>query len=141
MTADKKTEAEVMSVWNKFNEAYARRDMTGLLALFLPDTVVIGTGADERRIGQDEIKMQVERDWSQSEAASFRWEWRSISRAGSVAWLAAEGDARIKVDGQEMSLPLRATAVLEQRAARWLLAQAHFSFPAAEQAEGESWPA
>jgi ketosteroid isomerase-like protein len=54
-----------------------------------------------------------------------------------VAWLAAEGMGQAQAGGQEMSFPLRMTAVLEQRGDKWLLTQAHVSVPAAAQAEGE----
>jgi hypothetical protein len=60
MKANGKTEAAVMEVVNQFNEAYARRDIDGLLALVAPDSdlVVLGTGADERRVGPAELKLQ-----------------------------------------------------------------------------------
>lgn len=142
MKADQKTETAVMAVLNKFNEAYSRRDIDGLLALFAPDPdlIVIGTGADERRIGLSELKLQAERDWSQSESLSFELGWRSVSAAGSVAWLAVEAVGWGRVDGQEISFPLRLTAVLEKRGDKWLCVQMHFSTPAAGQAEGESIP-
>jgi len=44
-----------------------------------------------------------------------------------------------RVEGQELTLTGRFTAVLEQRGDRWLLVQTHFSLPAAEQAEGRSF--
>jgi hypothetical protein len=40
-----------------------------------------------------------------------------------------------------VTLPARITFVLEKRGEEWLIVQAHFSFPAAGQAEGESFPA
>jgi ketosteroid isomerase-like protein len=142
MKANGKTEAAVMEVVNQFNEAYARRDIDGLLALVAPDSdlVVLGTGADERRVGPAELKFQAERDWSQSEALAFELGWNSVSAAGSVAWLAAEATGRGKVGGQEISFPLRLSAVLEQRQDKWLFVQMHLSTPAAGQDEGESIP-
>lgn len=142
MKANGKTEAAVMQVVDQFNEAYARRDIDTLLALIAPDSdvVLLGTGADERRVGQAEFKFQAERDWSQTDALAFELGWNSISAAGSVAWLAAEATGRGRVNGQEMSFPLRMSAVLEQRKDKWLFVQMHVSAPAAGQAEGESIP-
>ena len=142
MKANGKTEAAVMEVVDQFNEAYARRDMDTLLALIAPDSdvVLLGTGADERRVGPAEFKFQAERDWSQTDALAFELGWNSISAAGSVAWLAAEATGRGRVNGQEMSFPLRMTVVLEQRNDKWLFVQMHVSAPAAGQAEGESIP-
>jgi ketosteroid isomerase-like protein len=142
MKADAKTETAVMAVVDKFNETYARRDIDGLLALFAPDSdlVLFGTGADEKRVGLAELKFQAERDWAQTDSISFELGWHSVSAAGSVAWLAAEGMGQAKFDGQEMSFPFRFTAVLEQRGNKWLFTQGHLSVPAPGQAEGDSIP-
>ena len=143
MKADAKTEAAVISMLNKFNEAYKKRDLNGLVSLCAPDPdmVLIGTGADERRVGLEELKVQAKRDWSQSEAASFEFGWTLVSAAGSVAWVASEGSVLARVGGQEARLPVRLTAVLEQRDDKWLFAQMHVSFAAAGHTEGESFPA
>ncbi|MFC1904453.1 nuclear transport factor 2 family protein [Chloroflexota bacterium] len=143
MKADAKTEAEVMAVMNRYNEAYAKQDVDGIMALFAPDPdmVVIGTGEDEKRIGPAELRTQLERDFAQSEAISIEFIWHSVSRADSVALVAADCVAQAKMtDGQEMSLPLRATFVLEQREGRWLIIHAHASQAAAGQSEGQSFP-
>ncbi len=142
MKADSETQAAVRAVMDRFADAYARRDMDKLLALLAPDPDVTfyGTGADEKRLGRSEFKAQAERDWSQTEAAAFAYEWTSISAAGPVAWAAADMTFGVKGGGQDMTLPARCTMVLEKRAGEWLIAQLHVSFPAAEQAEGQSFP-
>jgi uncharacterized protein (TIGR02246 family) len=140
MKADAKTEAAVKAVLNKMAEGYARRDIETLAAIFAPDpdNIMFGTQADEKRIGPAEIKAQAERDWSQTEAGSIEFEWASISAANGVAWVAADITFKVKVEGQEMALPGRLTAVLEQRRDQWLIVQSHFSLPAPGQ-EGESF--
>lgn len=142
MKADQQTEAAAMAVLNTFSDAYVRRDLDELLSLYAPeaDVVLIGTGPDERRVGRSEIKAQAERDWAQSDGSSFQWEWHSVSAAGSVAWLAAEGLVQVKVGGQNISLPIRLTSVLEKRGNKWLFVQSHASVPAAGQQQGESFP-
>lgn len=143
MKADSKTEAQVMAVLNTAHEAYARRDIEGMLACFAPDpdVVLIGTGADERRVGLAEIRTQAERDWSQSEASAVELGWYAVSTAGSGACVAADMAFKVTIGGQEMSLPGRFTAALEKRGERWLVVQAHYSVPMAGQEEGESFPA
>ena len=143
MKADATTESAVKAVLDKVADAYARRDLALLRAAFAPDpdVVMYGTGADEKRVGLAQIQAQVERDWSQAEAAAVTYESISVSAAGAVAWAAADAAFRLKAAGQEMTLPARITFVLEKRGAQWLVVHAHFSVPAAGQAEGESYPA
>jgi ketosteroid isomerase-like protein len=139
--ADAKTEAAVMDAFNRLWKAYEMRDGRALLSMVVPDpdVVLYGTGADEKRIGPAEIKVQFERDWSQSEAASLKFNWHSVSLVGGVALVAADGAVNAQVGGQKVTMPVRATIAFEQRGDRWLVAQMHVSMPAGEQAEGESF--
>jgi ketosteroid isomerase-like protein len=104
MKANAKTEAAVMAVLNKFMKTYQKRDIEGLMSLFPPDDdqIMFGTGADEKRIGRDQIRFQAERDWSQTEALAFNFNWHQVSAAGPVAWVAAEGLGQGKVGGQKV---------------------------------------
>ena len=143
MKADAMTEAAVKAVLDKVAEGYTQRDLDLVLSAFAPDpdVVMYGTGADEKRIGLSEIQAQAERDWSQTESAAITYGWTSVSAVGSIAWVASNGTFQLKADGQEMTLPVRITCVLEKRGEQWLIVQAHFSLPAAGQSEGESFPA
>lgn len=142
MKADSRTEAEVLAVLEAFTDSYVKRDLEGFLACFAgdPDTMLYGTGADEKRVGLKEIQAQVERDWEQAEEISVIYDWISVSAAESVAWAAGDGAFLGTVGGQTMRLPMRTTFVLTKRKGRWLIAQAHFSAPAGGQTEGESYP-
>lgn len=144
MMNPEQTKADVIAALNSAHDAYARRDVNALLAHFAPapDVVMIGTGADERRVGLNEIKAQAERDWAQTEASSIQLGWHSVtaSKDGSTAWVAADGKFNVRAEGQEMTVPARVTAVLENHGGKWLVAQAHYSTPMAGQAEGESFP-
>jgi ketosteroid isomerase-like protein len=92
MKADNKTEAAVRSTLDKLAEGYARRQIETVLSAFAPDpdVVMFGTGADEKRVGRAQIKVQAERDWAQTESASMSYGWTSVSAAGDVAWVLAE---------------------------------------------------
>ena len=142
MKADAATESAVKAVLEKMSRAYAARDMESLLATISPDPDVImyGTGADEKRLGREGVKAQAERDWSQTDAATLSDRGIAVSAAGPVAWAAMDASFEMKAGGQEMTLPARVTFVLEQRGGQWLIVHAHFSLPAADQAEGESFP-
>lgn len=141
MKADSRTEGEVKATLQKFADAYAERDLKGFLEGFAPDADVIlfGTGVDERRIGLEEIRTQVERDWAQSESASMSFPWISVSAAGPVAWAAAEGEFKFRAAGQGGIIPVRASFVFERREGSWLVVHSHLSTPAAAQEEGQSF--
>jgi uncharacterized protein (TIGR02246 family) len=141
MQASPSTQAAVQATLQQWKDAYSRRDVDGALAVMAPDADVvgIGTGPDEWRVGPEEFKAQLERDFAQSEALSVDYEPLVVSEAGPVAWVAGRARVRARVEGQELTLAGRFTAVLEQRQGRWLLVQTHFSLPAAEQAEGQSF--
>ena len=143
MRADASTEKEVMETLQAFADAWGRRDLDGVLALFGPDpdVVVLGSGTDEKRLGRSELREQLVRDWSQSDAFCVEFGWHLVSAAGVVAWVTADMTVRATIDGAAMTFPGRLTAVLEKRAGRWRWMQSHFSLPAGEQAKGESFPA
>lgn len=142
MRADAQTEAAVRETFTRFLRAYEDRDLNGVLSLFTldPDIVFFGTGADEKRIGPNELRLQIERDFAQSESATFALAWYSISALGPVAWVATDGVGRARVEGRDISFPLRITAVLEKREDKWLFVQSHASLPATTEREGQSFP-
>lgn len=141
MKADATTYTAVKAALDNWADSYTRRDIRRLLACVAPDldVVMYGTGADEKRISLSEIQTQAERDWSQTDAASFVFGAPLVSAAGSVAWAASDCSFNVEVGGQSLSFPGRFTGVFEKRGDKWLVAQAHFSLPAAQE-EGSSVP-
>jgi ketosteroid isomerase-like protein len=141
MNASAQTQADIQVTLQQWKDAYSQRDLDRAVALIAPDedVVAIGTGADEWRVGPEQIKAQMRRDFAQSEALSVTYEPLVVSEAGAVAWVAGRVTVQARVDGQELALAGRFTAVLEHRDGRWLLMQTHFSLPAAEQATGRSF--
>jgi class 3 adenylate cyclase/ketosteroid isomerase-like protein len=135
-------EAAALAIPYKFAEAYARRDIQAVLALFADDRdiVFIGTGKDERRVGIAEVREQIKRNLDQSRALFFRFDWVRASSAGPVAWVAAEGVMQAELADAEIDIPVRFTGVLEVVHGDWALVQAHLSMPAAGQEAGESFP-
>jgi ketosteroid isomerase-like protein len=141
MNASPQTQAAVQATLQQWKDAYTQRDLDRALAVIAPDddVVGIGTGPDEWRVGPEEFRAQIERDFAQSEALSLNYEPLVVSEAGPVAWVAGRATVQARIDGQDLTLTGRFTAILEQRGDRWLLMQTHFSLPAAEQAEGRSF--
>ena len=141
MRASPQTQAAVQATLQQWKDAYIQRNLDSALAVIAPDedVVGIGTGPDEWRVGPEQFRAQIERDFAQSEALSVDYEPLVVSEADPVAWVAGRASVQARVDGQDLTLTGRFTAVLEQRDGKWLLMQTHFSLPAAEQAEGRSF--
>lgn len=141
MKADSRTEGEVKTILHSFTNAYRNRDMKGLLECIAPDAdmVMYGTGADEKCIGPEQIRTQIERDWAQSESAAILFDWTSISAMNQVAWGAVDGAFKFKAGGEDGTIPARVTFILEKRESKWLIVHAHFSTPAAAQKKGHSF--
>lgn len=141
MKANPEIYAEVKTALDGWAESYKRRDIGRMLSHIAPDADVLmyGTGADEKRIGREAVGAQAQRDWSQTDASAFILDQPMISAAGSVAWTAADAVFHVEMGGQEMAFPARFTGVFEKRDGKWLVVQAHFSLPAAQD-EGESVP-
>ncbi|GJL78653.1 MAG: hypothetical protein NPINA01_16420 [Nitrospinaceae bacterium] len=142
MQAARQTVAEIQSVLDKFREGYGNKDMDILLSLFDsdPNVLVIGTGEDEKRTGLEEIKIQFERDFNQSDQLIVEFKNVSVSQLGSVCWVA--GDTHVYFTAQEkaMHVFLRFTGVLANREGHWLFVQTHFSLPFSDSA-GDGSPA
>lgn len=142
MRADNQTEAAVMAVFHRFFEAYAAGDPGAAMGTLVqdPDVVFLGAGQDERKVGPLEARAQMERDLSQAEGVSFKDEWRHVSAAGDVVWMAADGPLSWTAGGTQVSAPGRISVVFVKQNGRWLIAQFHFSFIDLRQAEGQSFP-
>jgi ketosteroid isomerase-like protein len=142
MKADAQIEAEIKALVEDVWEAYARKDIDACLGLWTsdPDLVAIGTGADELRLGPEDLRRGLRRDFEQAESIEITTEWLRISTAGNVAWSAANVRLTASVGGDTASLLCRLTNVFEKRNGTWRIMLLHLSLPAAEQESGHSWP-
>ncbi len=143
MKADAHTEAEIKALVDDMWNEYARKNLEACMQHWTsdPDLVAIGTGADELRLGPDELKQSLERDFQQAEDIKITTQWLRLSAAGNVAWSAANIQMSASVDNQRTTLSCRLTSVYEKRDGAWRIMQFHLSLPAAEQESGQSWPA
>lgn len=136
------TEANVIGALNELMEVWEERDVDAILSFFAPSPTVslYGTGADEKRVGLDEIREQIDRDFSQSESLSCKLVWNLVGISGPVAWVASDVEIHFKAPNQdEMAFPARLTTVLQNYDGRWLCEHLHLSAAAAGQEEGESF--
>ncbi|MGZ4932632.1 MAG: nuclear transport factor 2 family protein [Halobacteriota archaeon] len=141
MKADAQTEAEIKALLEEMWKRYAQKDLEGCLALWTdaPDLVAVGTGADEIRLGPEELRRGIKREFEQAESIKQSIEWLRISAARDVAWSTGNITLTTTVNDKEVVLPARQTNVYEKRNGAWRVIQLHLSLPAVDQAAGRSW--
>ncbi len=142
MKADVNTEAEIKALVEEMWKEYTHKNLDACMQYWTndPDLVAIGTGADELRLGPDELQRSLERDFQQAEDIEITMKWLRISAAGNVAWSTANVQMSATVNNQRATLPCRLTNVYEKRDGTWRIMLSHLSLPAPEQQSGHSWP-
>lgn len=134
MQADTNTRSAIMAVIEKFNEAFTRHDIEGVMSFFAPDqdVVVIGSEEGEITIGPEELRARLELTLLRPENLGWSWQAHKVSLSGSgtVAWAAIDATLHMQHEGRGGSVPYRITCVLEKRDDAWLIVQWHGSEPA-----------
>ena len=143
MKASLETQQQVVAALDDWAAAYGRKDADAYAAAFSDDDDVLlfGTGTDEVVVGRGKIAELLRRDFEQADQLQVRLGEVRVSAAGDVAW-AATPDAVVEatVAGEDQSLPLRITAVLQRMNGKWVIQHAHVSAPLAGQEPGQSFP-
>ncbi|MEO8571627.1 MAG: nuclear transport factor 2 family protein [Chloroflexota bacterium] len=141
MGASRETVMAVEQVLDRFADAYAAKDVSALLGCFAvgDDGVLIGTGADEWRVGEAAVRAQAERDFAQADALSVEYHELHVDGMDGIAWFAAKGTVRATLEGEPFEAAVRLSGVLTHEADAWLIVSAHLSFPAVEQEPGHSF--
>ncbi len=141
MVASEQTITAVRGVLDKFAATYSAKDEVGVLGCFDvgSDGVLIGTGADEWRVGDAAVRAQVERDFAQADSLSVEFGELHIDGTDGVAWFAAKATVRASVGGEPFESALRLTGVVSHQGDSWRIVQSHLSFPADAQEPGRSF--
>ena len=141
MKASKSIASAVKLVLQNVSRGFTGQDTEGLLSLFGDDkdTMLIGSGVDEKRIGKSQIRAQLERDWAQADVISAQFKVSGVSARANVAWTFGGLIIKAKAKGRLIKMCGRFTMVLEKKKSRWVIMQSHFSLPVADQSSGNSW--
>jgi uncharacterized protein (TIGR02246 family) len=127
---DAQTDAELIAVLERFCSAFSDRDAEAVMSLFDPDPdLVVVTSEASLLRGPAELKRFLDRYVEGATTYSWKWDRHEVSKAGSVAWLLAEGTETAVTGGRLQQHPYRMTMVLERRGDRWVLMQVHGSSP------------
>ncbi len=124
---------------HQFCEFYNQKNMSSLLNLFTKNATLVGTVIDEIHIGFEEIKTQMERDFSQASAQMHIVKF--LPSGEQALYSAAICKARIIKDGQlEDFDDLRTSITVEREGNDFKISHMHASFPDSSSPAGYSFP-
>ena len=141
MVASEETISAVHGVLDRFAATYSAKDQAGVLGCFAvgSDGVLIGTGADEWRVGDAAVRAQVERDFAQADSLHVEYGEIHIDGTDGVAWFAATATIDASVGGEPFESAVRLTGVVRHQGDGWRIVQSHLSLPADAQEPGQSF--
>ncbi len=140
MKVSEQTRNQILRMLERIAGALETKDAEGMMALVDAECRGFGTGADETVIGKDAFRRQFERDTREGSEITVAYSDIRISAEGTIAWVMCGMTVGATVGGERLQIVGRYTAVFRGTGHAWLLAQSHFSVPAADQAEGRSYP-
>lgn len=132
----------VLNTLDEYAEAYCAKDVERIMDLFSDEDEisVIGTGADELCSGGEQIRALFQRNFEEATAHHFEWDWRHVTIAGDCAVVATTLTIQLRVDNDEIQVPLRWTVCLIKCSENWKWLHRHASSAAATQEEGAAYP-
>ncbi|MFM7083889.1 MAG: nuclear transport factor 2 family protein [Hyphomicrobium sp.] len=139
---NKTTQQTALQALQSFVHSWESRDIEALINHLsqTKQTVMFGSGVDEKLIGKEEIKKQILRDWQQSDSASLVLLWNLLESSGSVSWISSDVGITALINDKTLKLNGRLTTVWENEDDAWRLVQWHLSTPEVHQRVGQSWP-
>ncbi|MCF8033898.1 MAG: nuclear transport factor 2 family protein [Desulfarculaceae bacterium] len=134
--------ADVRIAIDGFLEAYGQGDLDGAMSYFLQDDAILnlGTGADERQVGWEEVRAQIGRDLTQSQNLQVSMDWFKAGGQDGVAWAASECSVRAETEARPFEAKMRISYTLVKTGEGWKIVLSHGSIPLAGQEEGQSFP-
>lgn len=133
----------MLSVFNQFVDAYNNRNIVVALDCFRaePPPVAFGSGKDEKRVGLNEIREQLQRDWKQSLKTKVKVVQSKYEQGSDYGWVAAELNVTVGFDATEECMPARVSVVMQKESeGNWKIAHMHVSLPAFDEPDGASFP-
>jgi uncharacterized protein (TIGR02246 family) len=124
-------EAAIRALYNKFNDAFNKKDVDGIMSVYAPDVFVFDVIPPREYSGWDAYK----KDW-QSVFSSFAGPATNsvsdlnITVIGPVAYAHYIDDGTMTAaDGTKSHMVVRSTDVWRKQNGKWLIVQEHNSFP------------
>jgi ketosteroid isomerase-like protein len=132
-TGAKPTVDEIREVLVAHDKALNEKNLDALMATFStdPNTVVLGTGTEERWVGPQEIRTAYTEIFKDYDPGTLQtkcdWKTGGGDDAGTMAWLAASCDAKDSLQGKAREYKLNVTGTVEKQDGKWRFVALHMS--------------
>ncbi len=128
---DAQTIAEVVNLLTLHDQALNQHNLNAVIDLFAPgdETVVIGTGLDERYLGKSGIMEAYSHFFQDFDKGTLAHDcyWKTGGTRGDLGWLTAMCKMSDSLAGRRRDYGLNVSAVLERMEDKWLIRSLHFS--------------
>jgi len=110
------TEA-IKSTLEDYAKAYCSKDIESMMRVFdnSENISVIGTGANELCVGQNEIKNLFLRNFEEATATKFEWDWLDVRISDNHAVVSVTLTIHLEYNGNKLKVPIRWTVVLKNK--------------------------
>lgn len=137
-----RSELEVRAAIDEYCDAYAARDLQRAMGCFASEgeIVCIGTGKDETRVGREQVRVQLQRDWEQSQSAAIRIDTQHVMVDGDAASVVGTCRFVYSAGGQAGQSEGRYSAGLRRERGQWRIVHLLAAVPAGGQGAGASFP-
>ena len=124
---------EIKEVLAQHDKALSEKNLDSLMQTFSsdPNTVVLGTGPEEKWVGQQEIRSaytEIFKDYDPNTLQSTcDWKTGGSDDDGMMAWLAAICSCKDSLQGKTREYKLNVSAALKKQDGKWRFAMLHMS--------------
>jgi ketosteroid isomerase-like protein len=124
---------EIRELLAKHDKALSDKSLDAVMSTFSTDanTVVLGTGAEEKWVGPEEIKSAYTEIFKDYDPGTLQtncdWKTGSSDDAGTMAWLAAICAAKDSLQGKPREYKLNVSATVQKQDGNWHFVMLHMS--------------
>jgi len=124
---------EIKDTLAQHDKALDEKNIDALMAFYSsdPNTVMMGTGAEEKWQGQQEIKAaytEIVKDYDANTLqCACNWKTGDSDDTGTMAWIAAICDCKDSLKGKARNYKLNVSAAVKKQDGKWKFSMVHMS--------------
>ena len=132
---------EIIKVLHELEQGYKLGSLDRLTSAFYKEDVsLIGTAVDEVRLGNEEVRYQLQRDIEQTSFRDLSFSEFQFFFHGNISYSVSDVNfIRETVEGKNFVMKGRYSAMLEKNDGKWLFRHVHCSVPDYDASEGNSF--